>query len=78
MSPGLFQELDGWVYKILRLPNLLNKLRVPRQGYSRSMGYNCGVPVMWALAPILRVANFRFLLYEICIQNQWIHRILRP
>ena len=40
-------------------------------------GYVCGFSIRGTPARILWVANFRFLLCEICVHNQWEHEILR-
>ena len=55
-------RLYGWVYKTLRLSPLVVDHRV--------------VVMSARLNP--RVANFRCLFCEICVLNQWGHKILRP
>ena len=65
MSRGLFQDvMDGYI-KIFRLP-------LPN--YQLSCRFlSGGLPVQ-----ILWVANFRFSLYETCVQNQWGNHLICP
>ena len=58
----VIQILFGWVYKTLKLSPLVVNI----------------VLWLWLRDWILWVVNFRFPFYEICVQNQWEHKILRP
>ena len=70
MSPGLFQDfMDG--YKKRRYKTL------PVSTWTQCSGYDCGFPIKTSPDLILSVANFRFPFYEISVQNQCEHKILR-
>ena len=58
----VIQRLYGWVYKTLKLSPLVVNI----------------VLWLWLRDWILWVVNFRLPFYEICVQNQWEHKILRP
>ena len=62
-------RLYGWICKTLRLSLLVVEHHVVvMNGSSQSKKISD-----W----ILWVANFRFPFYEICVQNQWGHKVLR-
>ena len=58
-------RLYRWVYKTVRLSPLV-------------IEHDYGFPIKTITDWIPWVANFRFPFYEICVQNQWGHKMLRP
>ena len=69
-SSGLFRDLEDGYIKLQDSPS-----------YSQltwDSGYDCRFPVKGISVRNLWIGNIRFSFYEICVQNLWGHKTLRP
>ena len=68
-SPGLFQDIEDGSLKFKTIHQTVS--------WTWCSGYDCRLSVMGVPIRNLWIANFRFSLYEICVQNQWGRKTLR-